>query len=74
MEVKVLDKAILMTCKELVDNAKLGCADMVFKDLCIELLAKAKLILTESQFQDFNNYVSEKLREKTILNPTQHTH
>jgi len=65
----MMDGVILATCKELIDDAKLGCTDMVFKDLCIELLAKAKLVLTERQFEEFSNHVTGKLKEKIILNP-----
>ncbi|MDH5451035.1 MAG: hypothetical protein OEX77_09110 [Candidatus Bathyarchaeota archaeon] len=65
----MLDGVILATCKALIDDAKLGCTDMVFKDLCIELLAKAKLVLTERQFEEFSNYVAGKLKEKIVLNP-----
>jgi len=67
-----VDGVILATCRELIDDAKLGCADMVFKDVCIELLAKAKLVLTERQFEEFSNYVAEKLKEKIVLNPKTH--
>jgi hypothetical protein len=65
----MVDGMILATCKELIDDAKLGCTDMVFKDLCIELLAKAKLVLAERQFEEFSNYVAGKLKEKIVLNP-----
>ena len=65
----MLDGVILATCKELIDDAKLGCTDMVFKDLCIELLAKAKLVLAEGQFDEFSGYVAGKLKEKIVLNP-----
>ncbi len=68
----MVDGVILVTCKELIDDAKLGCTDMVFKDLCIELLAKAKLVLTERQFEEFSNYVAGKLKEKIVLNPKTH--
>jgi len=64
----MVDDVILVACKELIDDAKLGCADMVFKDLCIELLAKAKLVLTERQFEGFSIYVAGKLKEKIVLN------
>ena len=64
-----MDGVILATCKELIDDAKLGCTDMVFKDLCIELLAKAKLVLAERQFEEFSGYVAGKLKEKIVLNP-----
>ena len=42
----VLSEVVLLVCKELIDDAKLGCAEMVFKDVCLEILAKARLILT----------------------------
>lgn len=67
-----MDGVILATCKELIDDAKLGCTDMVFKDVCVELLAKAKLVLTERQFEEFSDYVAEKLKEKIVLNPKTH--
>jgi len=67
-----MDGVIVATCKELIDDAKLGCTDMVFKDLCIELLAKAKLVLTERQFEEFSGYVAGKLKEKIVLNPKTH--
>jgi len=68
----MVDGVILVTCKELIDDAKLGCTDMVFKDVCIEILAKAKLVLTERQFEEFSNYVAEKLKEKIVLNQKTH--
>lgn len=64
IEVKMLDSMILKVCKELIDDAKAGCTDIVFKELCIECLAKAKLVLTETQFEEFSNYVAEKLKRK----------
>ena len=64
-----MDGVILATCKELIDDAKQGCTDMVFKDVCVELLAKAKLVLTEEQFEEFSDYVAGKLKEKIVLNP-----
>jgi len=62
-----MNEVILSACKELVDDAKIGCVDMVFKDVCVELLAKAKLILTTEQFKEFATYVAERLKETTSL-------
>ena len=45
-QVRVLSEVVLLACKDLIDDAKLGCADMVFKDVCLEILAKARLVLT----------------------------
>lgn len=64
-----MNKVLLTTCKELIDDAKLGCIDMVFKDLCIEILAKAKLVLPEQQFEELSLYVAERLKEKLMSNP-----
>lgn len=64
-----MDKVLLATCKELIDDAKLGCIDMVFKDLCIEILAKAKLVLSDEQFEELSSYVAERLKEKLISSP-----
>jgi hypothetical protein len=44
--VRVMSEVVLLACKDLIDDAKLGCADMVFKDACLEILAKARLVLT----------------------------
>ena len=60
---------ILLTCKELIDDAKLGCIEMVFKDVCLEILAKAKLVLDERQFEELSSYVAERLKEKIVCNP-----
>jgi len=60
---------ILLTCKELIDDAKLGCTEMVFKDVCLEILAKAKHVLDESQFEELSVYAAERLKEKMVCNP-----
>ena len=67
-----MDDILLSTCKELIDDAKIGCIDMVFKDLCIEILAKAKLVLPESQFKELSSYVSDQLKEKVVQGPEPH--
>ncbi|MDH4221495.1 MAG: hypothetical protein OEY39_00410 [Candidatus Bathyarchaeota archaeon] len=58
-----------MACKELLDDAKLGCADLVFKDVCLEILAKAKQVLTHEQFEELSFYAAEIMKEKIIRNP-----
>ena len=42
----MLSDALLSACKELIDNAKVECADLAFKDICLEILGKARLVLT----------------------------
>jgi hypothetical protein len=59
-----LSKVILSVCKELIDDAKRSCVDMVFKDTCIELLARARLILSEVEFRELLSYADTKMREE----------
>jgi hypothetical protein len=59
-----LSEQILQACKELVDDAKKGCADLVFKEVCLEILSRARYVLTERQFKHLVAYASEKMQEK----------
>jgi hypothetical protein len=59
-----LNEQILQTCKELIDDAKTSSADLVFKEVCIEILSKARSILTERQFKHLVAYAAERLKEK----------
>jgi hypothetical protein len=65
----MLNEVLLLACKELIDDAKLGCADLVFKDICLEILAKAKQVLTEEQFMELSSYTAERMKEKLVNNP-----
>jgi len=62
----VLSEVVLLACKDLIDDAKLGCAEMVFKDVCLEILAKARLVLTNEQFEDLTFFVAERMREERV--------
>ncbi|MDH5635347.1 MAG: hypothetical protein OEY47_01605 [Candidatus Bathyarchaeota archaeon] len=64
-----MNEVLLLACKELLDDAKLGCADLVFKDVCLEILAKAKQVLTHEQFEELSFYAAEIMKEKIIRNP-----
>ena len=64
-----MNEVLLLACKELLDDAKLGCADLVFKDVCLEILAKAKQVLTHEQFEELSFYAAERIKEKMIRNP-----
>jgi hypothetical protein len=57
-----LNDQILRACKELIDDAKMGCADLVFKEVCLEILSRASHVLTERQFKQLAVYASEKMR------------
>ena len=64
----MLNEVLLSACKELIDDAKIGCADLVFKDICLEVLAKAKQVLTEEQFGELSSYTAERMKEKMLHN------
>jgi len=66
-----LSETILEACKELVDDAKACCADLVFKEVCLEILARARHVLNNSDFEKLTAYVSERMKEKTKITPTQ---
>ncbi|MEM2523058.1 MAG: hypothetical protein QXW82_07935 [Candidatus Bathyarchaeia archaeon] len=55
---------ILQACKDLIDDAKMSCTDIIFKEVCLEILAKARHVLTEKQFKSLVDYAVEKMREK----------
>jgi hypothetical protein len=59
-----LSEKILQACKELIDDAKLGCADLVFKELCLEILCRARNVLTVKQFRQLLVYAAERMEEK----------
>jgi hypothetical protein len=59
-----MSEQILKACKELIDDAKLGCADLVFKDLCLEVLSRARNVLSDKQFNQLVVYASEKMKEE----------
>ncbi|MGD0977839.1 MAG: hypothetical protein ABR962_01720 [Candidatus Bathyarchaeia archaeon] len=62
-----MNEQILQACKELVDDAKQGCADLVFKEVCLEILSRASHVLTERQFKQLVTYTSERMKEKMSL-------
>jgi hypothetical protein len=54
-------------CKELIDDAKKGCADLVFKEVCLEIMARAKSVLDEVEFNALSKYASERMQEKPLI-------
>ncbi len=59
-----MNEQILQTCKELIDDAKNSSADLVFKEMCIEILSRARNILTEKQFKKLVDYAVDRLKEE----------
>lgn len=62
-----MSEQILKACKELIDDTKLGCTDLVFKDVCLEVLSRARNVLSDEQFNQLVVYVAEKMKEKNPL-------
>jgi hypothetical protein len=62
-----MNEVLLSACKELIDDAKVGCADLVFKEVCLEILARASHILSEEQFKELSDYAAKLMREKTAI-------
>ena len=65
MQVSMLSE-ILTACKDLIADAKIGCADLVFKDICIDILAKARLILSAEEFEELTDFVTVNLTEEKL--------
>lgn len=59
-----MNEQIFQACKELIDDAKNGCADLVFKEICLEILARARKVLTERQFMKLATYAAQKMNEQ----------
>jgi hypothetical protein len=63
----MLSDVLLTACKELIDDAKNGCANLVFKDICLEILARAKQVLTDAQFEELSYHAVERIKEKSSM-------
>ena len=59
-----MSEVVLSACKDLIDDAKIGCADMVFKDVCLDILSKARLVLETEDFEQLTAFVAEKMKEE----------
>jgi len=66
-----LNSTILSACKELIDDAKLGCVDLVFKEICLEILSRARHVLTEEQFSELSTYAAERMEDKNTSSDTE---
>jgi len=59
-----LNDQILQTCRELIDDAKMSSADLVFKEVCLEILSRARNVLTQRQFKQLVAYTTERMKER----------
>jgi hypothetical protein len=66
-EVYHLSSVLYNACRDLVDDAKTGCTDLVFKEVCLEILARAKHVLDNEEFTSLMQYVSERIEENTFV-------
>jgi hypothetical protein len=41
----------------------MGCADLVFKEVCLEILCRANHVLSQKQFKQLVAYASERMKE-----------
>jgi hypothetical protein len=58
-----LSEEILEACKELIDDAKRGCADLVFKEICLEILSRASHVLSQRPFKQLVTYAAYRMKE-----------
>ncbi len=59
-----LNDELLQACRELIDDAKIGCTDLVFKEISLEILSRAHNVLTERQFRQLVTYAALRMKEK----------
>jgi len=62
-----LNSVLYNASKDLIDDAKAGCADLVFKEVCLEILARAKNVLDNEEFNALLKYASERMQEKAVI-------
>lgn len=62
-----MNSVLFRACKELIDDAKAGCADLVFKEVCLEILARARNVLGDEEFKILVEYASERMQEKAFI-------
>jgi hypothetical protein len=62
-----MSELILKSCKELIDDAKVGSNDLVFKEVCLDVLSRARNVLSDDQFDQLLLYAEERLKEKHAL-------
>ncbi|MGB9135387.1 MAG: hypothetical protein WCC63_07410 [Candidatus Bathyarchaeia archaeon] len=62
-----MDNTLFEACKDLIDDVKSGSTDLVFKEVCLEILARAKHVLNDEEFKALVEYASERMREKAVI-------
>ena len=62
-----MSELIVKACKELIDDAKLGGPDLVFKEVCLDVLSRASNVLSEDEFKQLVAYAAERIKERIQL-------
>ena len=62
-----MSELIVKACKELIDDAKLGSPDLVFKEVCLDVLSRARNVLSEDEFKQLVAYATERIKERITL-------
>lgn len=60
---KLLSVTLLLACKELVEDAKVECSDLTFKDVCLDILARARLALDSEEFEELSSFVADLMKD-----------
>lgn len=58
---------ILRACKELIEDAKKSCADLVFKEFCLDVLSKAGAVLNDTEFNQLVVFASDLIEGKNLI-------
>jgi len=59
-----VNEQTLKACQELFDEAKVGCADLVFKEACLEILPRARNVLSDEEFKHLVICAAERMNER----------
>ncbi|UCE95394.1 MAG: hypothetical protein JSV51_06605 [Candidatus Bathyarchaeota archaeon] len=62
-----MNSVLLQVCKELIDDAKTGSADLVFKGICLEILAHANHVLSDKEYMVLVEYTTKRMQEKHLI-------
>lgn len=62
-----MNSVLFQACKDLIDDAKTSCVDLVFKEVCLEILARAKHVLSDEEFKTLAEYTSERIQERALI-------
>ena len=59
-----MNQKTIKACQELFDEAKLVCADLFFKEACLEILPIARNVLSDEEFKHLVICAAERMNER----------